>query len=287
MNENQSIMLASLVVSNEFQTRMEMNEDAIADYADAIRNAGCWPFPPIKVVRQVLVDGFHRIEATRRVIAGPETPKDLRKSLLSVPCERVDVDPANHDITVLAMQHALAANQTHGLRRTTADKRRSVELALEHWSNESDRQIALLTGTTHPFVAKVRRGLQVETLPPQPTVSSCDSAAKLETLPLEPGPVSVPSHPLEVETLPPEPIPSSATTGLNEEVETLPPEKQRVSGSSEAHTANPDESAKRIKALAHKHRDKLVCLIDDYGRLKRNHSEQLRLVRLVQSVSLW
>jgi hypothetical protein len=307
MNENHSIMLASLVVNNEFQTRVEMNEDAIADYADAIRNAGRWPFPPIKVVRQVLVDGFHRIEAARRVIAAPETPADLRKSLLSVPCERVDVDPANHDITVLAMQHAVAANQTHGLRRTTADKRRSVELALEHWSNESDRQIALLTGTTHPFVAKVRRGLQVETLPPQPTVSSCDFAAKVETLPLESEPTSVPDHPLEVEMLPPErkPVsipenplaevetlplaskPSSAKADLNGEVETLPPKKQRASCTGDEPSTDPEDAAKKLKSLAHQHRDKLAVLICDYGNIKQNRSEQTRLVKLVQSVQLW
>lgn len=268
MNANHSIMLASLVVNNEFQSRVEMNDDAIADYADAIRNAGRWPFPPIKVVRQVLVDGFHRIEAARRVIAAPETPTDLRKSLLSVPCERVDVDPANHDITGLALQHALAANQTHGLRRSNADKRRAIELALKRWPDRSDREIAKLTGTSHPNVGTVRAELRVEILP-----------AKLEEVT---GPVDF----VKVVNLPPC-LELESETHDPREVATLPDEKQRVSSSSEAHTANPDESAKRIKALAHQHRDKLVCLIDDYGRLKRNHLEQLRLVRLVQSVSLW
>lgn len=268
MNENHSIMLASLVVNNEFQTRVEMNEDAIADYADAIRNAGRWAFPPIKVVRQVLVDGFHRIEAARRVIASRETNDDLRKSLQSIPCERVEVDPANHDITGLALQHALAANQTHGLRRSNADKRRAIELALKRWPDRSDREIAKLTGTSHPNVGTVRAELRVEILP-----------AKLEEVT---GPVDFvqvvnlpPCSELEFETHDPR------------EVATLPDEKQRVSGNSEEPKPNPEDAAKKLKSLAHQHRDKLVCLIDDYGRLKRNHSEQLRLVRLVQSISLW
>lgn len=49
----------------------------------------------------------------------------------------------------------------------------------------------------------------------------------------------------------------------------------------------PDDAARKLKSLAHQHRDKLVRCIDDYGRLKQNRSEQTRLVKLVQSVSLW
>lgn len=48
-----------------------------------------------------------------------------------------------------------------------------------------------------------------------------------------------------------------------------------------------EEQAKKLKSLAHQHRDKLVRLIDDYGQVKKNQSEQIRLVRLVQSVQLW
>jgi hypothetical protein len=54
-----------------------------------------------------------------------------------------------------------------------------------------------------------------------------------------------------------------------------------------AEDLSPEESAQRIKNVANQHRDKLVLAIDDYARIKKNHSEQNRLVRLVQSVSLW
>lgn len=269
-DQKNSVSLASIVIDDRFQTRAAIDHAAIEDYIEAIRVRGRWPFPPIKIVSQFLVDGFHRVTAAKRVAADPETAVELRKSLQSIPCERVSVDLTSDNIPMLALQHALAANQTHGLRRTQADKRRSVELAVEQWSNESDRQIAILTGTTHPFVAKVRRELHVETLPP------------------ERKPVPIPENPMaEVETLPPASKPSSAKADLNGEVETLPPGKQRATGGSNEHSPDPDEEAKKIKSIANQHRDKLVLAIDNYGRLKQNRSEQTRLVKLVQSVSLW
>jgi hypothetical protein len=190
---------------------------------------------------------------------------------------------------MLALQHALAANQTHGLRRTQADKRRSVELAIEQWAIESDRQIAKLTGTTHPFVAKVRRELYVETLPPESEPeSTLDHPLVVETLPLESKPSSVPEESLGgVETLPPQ---LEAVTAPVDplKVETLPPKaKQHVSGSSDEQEPSTEQLVKKVRSIAHQHRDKLVLAIDDYAQHKPNRKEQDRLVRLVQGVSLW
>jgi hypothetical protein len=129
----------------------------------------------------------------------------------------------------------------------------------------------------------------VETLPLESEPTSVpDHPLEVETLPPERKPVSIPENPMaEVETLPPASKPSSAKADLNGEVETLPPGKQRATGGSNEHSPDPDEEAKKIKSIAHQHRDKLVLAIDNYGRLKRNHAEQTRLVKLVQSVSLW
>jgi hypothetical protein len=269
-DQKNSVSLASIVIDDRFQTRAALDHAAIEDYIEAIRVTGRWPFPPIKIVSQFLVDGFHRVTAAKRVAADPETAVELRKSLQSIPCERVSVDLTSDNIPMLALQHALAANQTHGLRRTQADKRRSVELAIEQWPIESDRQIAKLTGTTHPFVAKVRRELYVETLPPESEPES----------PLD--------HPLVVEELPRESKPSSLPEGSSGGVETLPPKaKQRASGGSDDQKPNPEELAKKIRSIAIQHRDKLVLAIDDYAQHKPNRMEQDRLVRLVQGVSLW
>jgi hypothetical protein len=267
-HHNNSVSLASIVIDKRFQTRAAMDQGAIADYADAIRQIGCWPFPPIKVVRQVLVDGFHRIEAARRVIAAPETPADLRKALQTIPCERVAVDPASNDISDLALQHALAANHTHGLRRSNADKRRAVELAQNRWPDKSDREIAKLTGTSHTFAGTVRGELQVATLPRESEPESAlDDLREVATLPLESETESAPNDPWEVET--------------------LPRAKQRACGGSDEHRPNPEEAAKKVRSIADQHRDKLVRAIDDYHEHKPNARERDRLVKLVQGVDLW
>jgi hypothetical protein len=58
-----------------------------------------------------------------------------------------------------ARLEAAKANQTHGLRRTNEDKRKSVEMVLrdenaaENWT---DREIAKHCGVSHPFVAAIR-----------------------------------------------------------------------------------------------------------------------------------
>lgn len=267
-NHNNSVSLASLVIDERFQTRLAMDQGAIEDYIDAIRMKGRWPFPPVKIVSQFLVDGFHRIEAAKRVAADPETAAELRKSLQSIPCERVNVDLTSDDVPDLALQHALAANHTHGLRRSNADKRRAVELALDRWPSKSDREIATMTGTSHPFVGRVRGEL------------------KLEALPLDSEPVSIPDDPCEVETLPPEPVLASAPDHPWE-VESSPLAKKKASSASDEFRPNQEDAAKRLRSIAHQHRDKLVRAIDDYSELVPNRREQTRLVQLVQSVSLW
>ncbi|QDS91831.1 hypothetical protein FF011L_05660 [Roseimaritima multifibrata] len=161
-----TIALSSLVVDERFQSRATMDPDAIAEYVEAIRTKKCWPFPPIKVVSQFVVDGFHRVEAAKQVIADTAAPAVLRKSLQSISCERVPVETVSDDVPAVALRHALAANQTHGLKRTSEDKRRSVELAIRQWPDESNRAIAKLTGTSHTFVATVRGYPEVATLPP-------------------------------------------------------------------------------------------------------------------------
>jgi len=263
-----SVSLASIVIDTRFQIRAAMDESVVADYFDAIRQEGRWPFPPIEIVSQFLVDGFHRIKAVRRVIAAADTSADLRKALQNIPCKRLAVDLAIDDVPDLALQHALAANQTHGLRRSNADKRRAVELALDRWPSKSDREIATMTGTSHPFVGRVRGEL------------------KLETLPLDSEPVSVPDDPFGVETLPPE-LAQASAPDHSWEVETLPLVKQRSSSASDEFRPNPEEAATKVRNIAHQHRDKLVRAIDDYHEHKPNYKERDRLVKLVQGVDLW
>jgi hypothetical protein len=58
-----------------------------------------------------------------------------------------------------ALRFALSANATHGLRRTNADKRRAVEVALadDEWRHLSDRLVAELCGVSYWLVSESRK----------------------------------------------------------------------------------------------------------------------------------
>ena len=123
------------------ETRAEMDENTIEDYAEAMR-AGA-KFPPVVVfdnkVGFWMSDGCHRVEAADR--AGLTTIKaEVRIG------GRLE-----------ALKYALGANARHGLRRTNADKRRCVETALQEFPDESDRAIAKLCGVGNVLVGEVRR----------------------------------------------------------------------------------------------------------------------------------
>ncbi len=72
-------------------------------------------------------------------IGALDIPADLRKG------GRVD-----------ALKHALGANAVHGQRRTNADKRRCVELAIKEFASLSSRAIAELCGVSKTFVENIR-----------------------------------------------------------------------------------------------------------------------------------
>lgn len=57
---------------------------------------------------------------------------------------------------VEALKHALGANAIHGQRRTNADKRRCVEIAVTEFDGLSSRAIADLCGVSADFVCRVR-----------------------------------------------------------------------------------------------------------------------------------
>ena len=189
-NHCPTISLSALVIDEHYQARSNMHVEVIDEYAEVIKQAECWPFPPIKVVSQIVVDGFHRIQSAKRVIADPGTSEQLRKQLQDIPCERISVNPTSEDVRDVALRHALAANHTHGLRRSNEDKRRSVRLALLQWPDASNRSIAKLTFTSHPFVNALRNESQVETFPHQLETEQQDNEQAevkngVETFPLE------------------------------------------------------------------------------------------------------
>jgi len=126
-----------------------MNEAVIAEYADAMEQGD--EFPPILVFYDearnefILADGFHRYAAHMR--AKPNDPILAEQRIGTV-----------ED----AFWASLAANQSHGLRRTNADKRNVIKRALLYPGGYkmSNRQISNHVGVDDKTVAVVRFELE-------------------------------------------------------------------------------------------------------------------------------
>ncbi len=149
MTDLRDIPLDGIQANGTTQMRVAGIDPAVvADYADAME-AGA-TFPPIIVffdgTQYWPGDGFHRIEAARRIDRAAISA-DVRKG-------------GQRDALLLAA----SANATHGLRRTQADKRQSIETLLRdpEWSRWSDREIGKACAVDHKTVGKVRRELTGE-----------------------------------------------------------------------------------------------------------------------------
>lgn len=141
-SEPRFLTLAEIRLDGGTQPRVAINEDVVADYAAAVHE-----LPPVVVffdgVAYWLADGFHRVHAHRR--AGEHT-----------------IEALVHQGTKRdAVLYAVGANQTHGLRRTNADKRRAVETLLgdDDWRAWPDSQIAKACGVSREFVVRVKSDL--------------------------------------------------------------------------------------------------------------------------------
>jgi hypothetical protein len=126
-----------------FQSRAAISKEVVNDYAAHMAGDGP-PLPPIVVFEcqygYYLADGFHRVEAAKQ--AGLDTIS-------------VDIRMGDHDA---AKWYSIGANQSHGLRRSAADKRNATKMALEMQPDMSDRAIATYVGVSHTTVASVRSG---------------------------------------------------------------------------------------------------------------------------------
>src|SRR4051812_10700182 len=96
------------------QSRVCLTDDVVAEYAERMIEGE--QFPPVVVFHDgsdfILSDGFHRVMAAIR---------NQFKDILADVRKGTKLD---------ALKYALGANRANGLRRTNADKRRCVVLAL-------------------------------------------------------------------------------------------------------------------------------------------------------------
>jgi len=136
------IKIRDIIADTDLHPRVKLNENAIDDYAQAMQ-AGI-DLPPIIVFQEGrkyhLADGWHRLEAARR-IGRSRVMAEVRKG------DRRDT-----------LLYAVGANATHGLRRTSADKRKAVQLLLDdpEWQQWSVEAIAKTCNVSWGLVDKVR-----------------------------------------------------------------------------------------------------------------------------------
>lgn len=124
------------------QPRAALDAATVETYAETLVEGG--KLPPVGLTYDGtdywLWDGFHRAAAHER--AG---------------CDVIEADVTagtRRDAVLLAV----GANATHGLRRTTEDKRRAVMILLgdDEWAGWSDHEIARRAHVSQPFVGKMR-----------------------------------------------------------------------------------------------------------------------------------
>jgi hypothetical protein len=191
--ETKPIKLAAICIDGGTQTRAALNEDAVDDYAEAMHNGA--KFPPIVVFNDGsamwLADGFHRCHASKKaglldIIA--EVHKGTRRN---------------------AVKFAIQANQTGSVRRTNADKRKCVEIALAEFPDLSDRALAELCGIHQTTVGNVRKQvskIDTSTFTPETPKTRKGKDGKEYPAP-EPKPEPTPEPMPEFQPEEPEPYP--------------------------------------------------------------------------------
>lgn len=141
--ETIKIPIEDVVLDERCQARADVDHDAVNEYAEAYKTGKTLPPPEVFRVSGKLyaVDGYHRIPAAFK--AGIDF---LRVAVVG--------DGTIDD----AIWYATGVNQAHGVRRTNADKRRAVRMALNSpiGQEQSTAALAEHLGVSRPFVSKLR-----------------------------------------------------------------------------------------------------------------------------------
>lgn len=137
-----NLNLSEIILDREIQPRMQLNQEVVTAYAQAMKRGAT--FPPVVIFfdgkRYWLADGFYRVKAKEA---------NGKQSISS---------EVRHGSRRDAMLFAAGANSAYGLQRSNADKRRAVEKLIfdKEWFRWSDREIARRTSVSQPFVSKLR-----------------------------------------------------------------------------------------------------------------------------------
>ena len=137
-----ALNLSAIIIDKGTQSRAQISEDAVSDYAEAMQAGD--QFPPITVyhdgVDYYLADGFHRLHAAKR-LGKASIQADVKTGTLRD-----------------AILYSLGANRDHGLRRSNADKRKCVQTLLDdfEWGELSVNEMARICGVSPQLVNAVK-----------------------------------------------------------------------------------------------------------------------------------
>ena len=137
------VKLEDIRIDGGTQQRIVIDQPTVYRYRDDMKAGD--EFPLMQTVfdgtNYWLVDGFHRWHAYK---------------LLGIKSIDIEYKPGTLEE---AQVMSFGANAKHGLPRTNKDKRRVVEVALEHplTKDKSDREIAKICCVSAPFVGAVRK----------------------------------------------------------------------------------------------------------------------------------
>jgi hypothetical protein len=145
----------------------EMKKEIVAQFAQDMENGDT--FPPITVFAEGqnywLADGFHRYFATKRL-------------------KKLTIEADVYDGTARdAEWYGMGANKGHGLRPSSADKRKMVIRVVSdpEWQEQSDRIIGTHIGVSHMLVFNIRKELKESKQPKQSKTKKPDENVNIYT----------------------------------------------------------------------------------------------------------
>lgn len=241
------------------QARIKSSEETIEAYAELIDAGKEWPFGPLDVFHDgsdyFLADGFHRTLAA------------LRLNRASLPC-RIHKGTAK-DARIFGM----TANDKHGLRMSSADKRSCVEWLLDNGPKLTQVEIAAKAGVSIRTVKTVVAERKPQKVQSAPLVS--------KTLELSPEALAD-----EAEDTEPDDLPEDYTED-GEYVSDVPFDAPETPPAKPEPDRN--EQAKLNRTLAQSLIDKAVRAVDDLHHVKRNETKRKQAVHLLQEAGklLW
>lgn len=137
--------LSDITVDNDLQPRAFIKTEVVDEYAEAMQYGES--FPPIILFsdgeKNWLADGYHRYYAAKK--AGLDSlGAEFRTGT------KTD-----------AVRFSLSANANHGLRRSRADKRRAILMALETFGDLSNRELAKIVKVDDKTIGKYRERMAI------------------------------------------------------------------------------------------------------------------------------